>query len=100
MKYYANIETGYVTEVIVTESTDGLDGEWLETTKDGSMRKNYAGIGFFYDETRDAFIPPQPFPSWVLDEGTCQYDSPIPYPDDDKKYTWDEASVSWMPFED
>jgi len=59
------------------------------------FRKNYAGIGFTYDAQRDAFIPPQPFPSWVLDEQTCQWNPPIQYPSDDKRYQWDEQTTSW-----
>jgi hypothetical protein len=59
------------------------------------FRKNYAGIGFTFDSERDAFIPPQPFPSWVLDEDTCQWESPVPRPDDDKDYRWNESTVSW-----
>jgi hypothetical protein len=59
-------------------------------------RKNYAGIGYFYDEGRDAFIPPQPYPSWVLNEDTCLWDPPVPYPEGDDVYTWDEDSGSWV----
>ena len=60
------------------------------------FRKNYAGIDFTYDESRDAFIPPQPFPSWVLNEDTCFWDAPVPYPDDGLMYDWDEDSQSWQ----
>ena len=60
------------------------------------MRKNYAGIGFQYDSTRDAFIPPKPYASWLLNEATCLWDSPIPMPQGDKRYTWDEATTSWV----
>jgi hypothetical protein len=60
------------------------------------FRKNYAGIGFTYDEQRDAFIPPKPYPSWVLDEAKCQWEAPIFMPNDDKPYVWDEASTSWQ----
>jgi len=59
------------------------------------FRKNYAGIGFTYDAQRDAFIAPQPFPSWVLNEQTCQWNPPIQYPSDDKRYQWDEQTTSW-----
>ena len=59
------------------------------------LRKNYAGIGFQYDSVRDAFIPPKPFPSWTLNEDTCQWDSPTPYPDDGKTYEWNEETTSW-----
>ena len=60
------------------------------------LRKNYAGIGYTYDPSRDAFIAPQPFPSWVLNEQTCQWDAPIPMPTDDKQYAWDEDNISWV----
>jgi hypothetical protein len=60
------------------------------------FRKNYAGIGFTYDATRDAFIPPQPFPSWVLNETTCLWDAPTPMPTDGQPYKWDEATTSWV----
>ncbi len=61
-----------------------------------AFRKNYAGIGYTYDQTRDAFIPPQPYPSWLLDEDTCNWDAPVPYPDDGKGYSWDEPTTSWI----
>ena len=60
------------------------------------FRKNYAGIGYKYDAQRDAFIPPQPFPSWVLNEDTCLWDAPTPKPDDGKLYSWDEETTSWV----
>lgn len=59
------------------------------------QRKNYAGTDFLYDQTRDAFIPPQPYPSWTLNETTCLWDAPVAYPDDGKKYTWNEETTSW-----
>ena len=70
-------------------------GTWLQTSYNGNMRKNYAGIGFTYDAQRDAFIPPQPFPSWVLVEDTCQWTAPVAMPIDGKMYSWDEATTSW-----
>jgi hypothetical protein len=63
------------------------------------LRKNYAGIGYTYDADRDAFIPPQPYPSWLLDEDTCQWQPPTPYPDDDGMYTWDEDTLTWVDVE-
>lgn len=69
-------------------------------TQEKAFRKNYAGIGYTYDEERDAFIPPQPFPSWVLNEDTCLWYAPVPYPTDGKIYIWDEATVSWVEVED
>ena len=61
-----------------------------------SFRKNYAGIGYYYDPIRDAFIPPKPFPSWTLNEDTCLWDSPVPYPNDGKMYTWNEDILNWQ----
>lgn len=70
-------------------------GTWVQTSYNANFRKNYAGQGFTYDSTRDAFIPPKPFASWVLNESTCNWGAPVPYPTDGKKYTWDEATTSW-----
>lgn len=61
-----------------------------------AFRKNYAGLGYTYDAVRDAFIPPQPFPSWVLDEFSCLWNAPVPYPTDGKRYSWDEDTQSWI----
>ncbi len=63
------------------------------------LRKNYAGIGYTYDAGRDAFIPPKPYASWLLNEGTCLWDAPVAYPDDGKRYSWDEATTSWVEVE-
>ena len=68
---------------------------WKQTSYNATIRKNAAGIGYTYDPDRDAFIPPQPFPSWPLDEQTCQWHPPIQYPSDDKRYEWDEQTTSW-----
>ena len=74
------------------------DPETGEPSEDQSkaLRKNYAGIGFTFDEQRDAFIPPQPYPSWVLNEDTCLWDAPVPYPTDGELYSWDEAAGDWV----
>jgi hypothetical protein len=71
-------------------------------TPDGgvALRKNYAGVGYTYDTTRDAFIPPKPYPSWTLDEDTCQWEPPVAYPDDGKKYLWDEDITNWKEVDD
>jgi hypothetical protein len=61
-----------------------------------ALRFNYAGVGYTYDETRDAFIPPQPYPSWVLDEATCQWAAPTPHPTDGADYVWDEQAGDWV----
>ena len=69
---------------------------YIQTSYNGTFRKNYAGKGYTYDSTRDAFISPQPFPSWVLDEDTCRWNPPTPRPDDGKLYNWDEDATSWV----
>lgn len=68
---------------------------WKQTSYNGSIRKNFAGIGYQYDEARDAFIAPKPFPSWVLDEATCQWEAPTPMPQDGEMYQWDEQTTTW-----
>ena len=68
---------------------------WKQTSYNSNMRKNFAAIGYTYDESRDAFISPQPYPSWILDEDTCIWKAPIAVPSDDKQYSWDESSKSW-----
>jgi hypothetical protein len=101
MAYYAKIVDAKVTNVITAEESffdtfyDDSAGQWLETKIDGSIRKNYAGIGFSYDATRDAFIPPQPYPSWTLNEDTCLWEAPVAYPDDGNIYEWNETDQQW-----
>lgn len=73
-----------------------LGGRWKQTSYTGRIRKNYAGIGYRYDETRDVFIPPQPFVSWVFNENTLDWEAPIPYPDDGQFYYWDETTKQWI----
>ena len=109
MSHFAKIENGIVTQVIVAEQDvidSGLVGTgWIKTsynTHGGQhpegrpLRKNYAGVGFTYDSQRDAFIPPKPYASWVLNETTCLWDAPTPMPQDDKRYLWDEATTAWI----
>ena len=98
MSYFAKIESDTVTNVIVAEQdfVDAQEGTWVQTSDTGSIRKNYAGIGYSYDAARDAFIPPQPYPSWTLNEDTCQWEAPSAYPDDDKLYEWNEETTSWV----
>ena len=79
----------------LTQLNGGV-GWYKQTSYNGTFRKNYAGVGYTYDPARDAFIAPQPFNSWTLNEDTCQWDSPVPYPTDDKRYTWDEATTNWI----
>lgn len=74
----------------------GADTVWKQTSYNGKIRKNYAGVGYTYDQQIDAFIPPKPYQSWVLNESTCQWDAPIAMPADGKKYRWDEAKKSWV----
>jgi hypothetical protein len=73
----------------------GQSTNWIQTSYNSNFRKNYAGIGFTYDELRDAFIPPKPYPSWILNEDTCVWESPIPYPNNDEDYIWNENNQSW-----
>jgi hypothetical protein len=77
-------------------SWSGGYSNWKQTSYNGNFRKNYAGIGFSYDSGRDAFIPPKPFNSWVLNEDTCLWDSPVAYPTDGKMYSWNEETTSWV----
>lgn len=101
MAHYAKVTDSLVTRVIVAEAeffdtfVDDTPGEWIQTSYSGSIRKNYAGIGYTYDKTRDAFIPPKPYPSWTLVEDTCQWKAPSAMPDDGKRYEWDEDTTSW-----
>ena len=92
-------ENGNESEAVGVAFCKSLLGEttrWKQTSYNGNMRKNYAGIGYQYDPIRDAFIPPKPFASWVLDEATCRWEAPVPYPQDGKRYQWDEATTSWV----
>ena len=73
----------------------GTRDVWKQTSYNNNFRKNFAGIGFKYDQTRDAFIPPKPYNSWILDEDTCSWESPIPYPEDNKNYSWNETNQTW-----
>ena len=74
----------------------GANTSWVQTSYNANKRKNFAGIGHTYDATRDAFIPPSPYPSWGLDEATCRWQAPAPYPQDGKNYYWDEAQGAWV----
>lgn len=112
MAHFAKVVDGVVTQVIVAEPeffqtfVDSSPGEWIQTsynTHGGEhklggtpLRKNYAGIGFTYDRVKDAFIPPKPFASWLLNEDTCLWEAPVDMPDDGKLYQWDEATTNWV----
>ena len=97
MAHYAKIEDDIVTQVVVAEQAyiDTKEGTWVQTSYNASIRKNYAGIGHTYDSTRDAFIAPKPYPSWVLNEDTCNWEAPVAMVDDGKQYKWDEATTNW-----
>ena len=101
-KYWAKVKNGIVEKVIVAEPeffdtfVDDSAGTWIETKIDGSIRKNYAGIGFSYDSTRDAFIPQKLYASWILNEDTCLWEAPVAYPDDDNDYDWNEETTQWV----
>ena len=117
MAHFAKIENGVVTQVIVVANKDTADasgvekehigaafcerllgGEWKQTSYNGNMRKNYAGIGYTYNADIDAFVPPQPFPSWVLDTDTAQWNAPVPRPEEGM-WTWDEDAGQWVEME-
>jgi hypothetical protein len=89
---------GQESESVGIEFCKSLLGEntrWVQTSYNANFRKNYAGIGYIYDLTRDAFISPSPYESWVLIEETCQWAAPIPYPDDGQRYSWNETIKEW-----
>ena len=116
MAHFARIdENNTVVSVIVVDNKDTADangvekeyigaafcerlfgGNWKQTSYNGNIRKNYAGIGYSYDAVRDAFIPPQPYPSWPLNELTCLWESPVPYPADGAFCIWDETTKTWV----
>ena len=121
MGHYAKVVDGKVTQVIVAKEdffqtfVDSSPGQWIKTsynTRGGihyepnsdtpspdqskSLRKNFAGIGYSYDATLDAFIPPKPYPSWILDEDTGLWNAPVPMPTEGGPYQWDEATQSWV----
>ena len=118
MAHFAQLdENNIVTQVIVVSNEDikdsigneneevgiafcknllGRNNIWKQTSYNNSIRKNYAGIGFTYDATRDSFIAPKPFNSWILNESTCIWESPVVYPNDGKMYAWNEETVSWI----
>jgi len=120
VSHFAKVVDGIVTTVLVAEqeAVDERPGEWIKTSYNTyggkhyapnstdedsgvALRKNYAGIGYIYDKTRDAFYPPQPFPSWTLNEDNCQWESPVPYPRNEENYDgneflWKEDILNWV----
>ena len=110
MAHYAKVLSGIVTDVIVAEPDffdtfiDTTPGEWIQTSYNTSggqhpegtpLRKNFAGIGFTYDKGRDAFIPPKVYDSWLLNEETCLWEAPVPHPNDNLLYNWNEDILAW-----
>ena len=115
MAHFVRIENGVVVQGIVVSNKDTADehgvekedigiafcsnllgGTWKQTSYNARIRKNYAGIGYTYDETLDAFVPPKPFASWVLDTDKAQWKAPVDMPVDDKRYTWNEDTLAWV----
>jgi hypothetical protein len=98
MSHYAKIENNLVVQVIVAEQDfiEQIEGEWIQTSYNNRIRKNYAGIGMIYDRERDAFYTQQPYSSWILNEDTCIWEAPIPYPTDGNFYYWDEDTLEWF----
>jgi hypothetical protein len=117
MAHFAKIGlNNIVTEVLVVANRETMDSNgvehesigieflktltghatWVQTSYNGNIRKNYAGVGYTYDSQRDAFIPPKPYPSWTLVEETCNWTAPVAMPTDEKKYSWDEATTNWI----
>jgi|TARA_R110001599_G_scaffold238315_1_gene438082 hypothetical protein len=111
MAHFAKLGSGNIIETIEVVSNDiatteqagedflnnlhGSRDVWKQTSYNGTIRKNYAGVGYTYDETKDAFIAPKPYASWTLNETTCRWQSPVTYPDDGKLYIWNETTVAW-----
>jgi hypothetical protein len=118
MAHYAEINSDKIVQrVIVVDNNDCKDAEgnesesvgaafcsnllggiWKQTSYNGNIRKNYAGIGYTYDESRDAFIPPKPYSKWVLNEDTCNWKAPVAYPEGEDRYTWNDNRGEWELF--
>ena len=116
MAHFARVNEDWIVEQVIVVNNEelidnGVESEakgiafcqslfpgttWVQTSYNGRIRKNYAGIGYTYDQSRDAFIPPKPYPSWLLDEATCQWEAPVSYPNNGELYTWDEDTQSWV----
>ena len=117
MAYFAKLGIGNIVEQVISinnaviTDANGVEQEklgvdfinklyntrdvWKQTSYNNNIRKNYAGIGYQYDQTRDAFIPPKPFNSWVLNEDTCRWEAPVAYPTDGGTYIWNEQIKNW-----
>jgi len=117
MAYFAKLGTGNIVEQVISinnaviTDANGVEQEqlgvdfinklyntrdvWKQTSYNNNIRKNYAGVGYTYDQARDAFIAPKPFNSWVLNEDTCRWEAPVAYPTDGQRYSWNEENQSW-----
>ena len=111
MAHFAKLGIGNIVETVEVVSNDialteqaGIDflnnlyhtdDVWIQTSYNGNIRKNYAGVGYTYDQTRDAFIAPKPYASWILNETTCIWEAPIAFPEDGNDYIWNETTISW-----
>jgi hypothetical protein len=117
MAYFAKLNSNSIVEKVISinnaviTDSNGVEQEqlgndfinklyntrdvWKQTSYNNNIRKNYAGIGYTYDQTRDAFIPPKPFNSWILNEDTCRWEAPVVYPTDGNRYKWNEETLSW-----
>ena len=111
MAHFAKLGTGNIVEQVIVVSNDIATTEqagsdfinklyntrdvWKQTSYNNNIRKNFAGIGYQYDQQRDAFIPPKPFNSWILNEDTCVWNAPVTKPIDDNRYTWNESTLTW-----
>ena len=112
MAHFAKLGIGNIVEKvevvsnnIATTEQAGVDflrnlyndqnAQWFQTSYNNNIRKNFAGIGYTYDQARDAFIEPKPYPSWTLNDTTCLWEAPVAYPDDDNNYSWNETNQTW-----
>ena len=117
MAYFAKLGTGNIVEQVISinnaviTDANGFEQEklgvdfinklyntrdvWKQTSYNNNIRKNFAGVGYQYDQQRDAFIPPKPFNSWILNEDTCIWNAPVAYPQDDNEYRWNESTLTW-----
>jgi hypothetical protein len=117
MAYFAKLGTGNIVEQVISinnaviTDANGVEQEqlgndfinklyntrdvWKQTSYNNNIRKNYAGVGYTYDQTRDAFIPPKSYPSWILNEDTCLWESPVAKPNDENNYNWNEITTTW-----
>jgi hypothetical protein len=118
MAHFARVNENWIVEEVIVVSNDvikddagiecdwlgeqfcqslyGAYTKWIQTSYTGRIYKNYASVGYTFDPYRNAFIPPKPYESWLLNEDTCRWDPPVPYPTDGKTYVWDEEAIEWV----